>query len=874
SGEHVYLNSKSRTDFGDIRFTDDDGSTLLDYWMESKTDGDQAVFWVEVADNLTASDATIYIYYGKSDATTTSNGTATFLLYDDFEDDEVNEMPSGWTEDESQRTGQTFVQNLVVHGGSKALRTDMEPDLASYYYYAVSPPLGNITYDVKITLYVRYELGQYSQLITGGEGGTIYQVRTNCPGAWDISYWNGGSYVDAGSYTEDTWYKMDFILKFDTKKYDWFMNDEQKASNANFVNTAGKLGTLKFGTHMNQIMYVDDIIVRKYVSPEPQHGSWGTEERNAIIDNFEAPSPINPNEYFLLNATIMAPSSVTEFINASIELEGGIILKWDNSTDSFTEYQDTNGYCTLDASGSFKTQLNSTSYKLSWRIKLSSSFPEGYTDVVDADVYTSNKHGQNSQSSVFYFTKYNNWWNTDWQKRKSINITENSGATLTNYAVAMNVTYDNDMQADFDDLRFTIYNSTIHDEVLLDYYIESESDSSWAYVWVEIPEISASSTVTIYMYYGNPSATSASNASATFILWDDFEQDREWTYSENGASFSGEYATDLYHSASTSYRISYPSGTTSSAGYYGQIAKGITFDGSQVKIEVWVRDSYAGGTSGYHVKKVKLGGTQLWSDDVAGDEGWMHVSVATTPSEGTSNLILQVYEQNGVSNFGINVWWDDVIVRKYVSPEPSATFGSEETGPAANNAPSISGFEAPSTVYAERYFWLNVTVADADGVADLDYVTVQIGTVVLKWDSSGDVFSEQSDPSGLCTLDASASTNTLLSSSSYKLSFRLKLSWSFTEGSVDVSATVYDVSAASGSGSQAGLFTFEDDVVVQGCYFSTGSEITVKGHVYYEGTSIPPMSGVTVKAEYGGSVKASTSSLTNGLFTLSWTEST
>ena len=139
----------------------------------------------------------------------------------------------------------------------------------------------------------------------------------------------------------------------------------------------------------------------------------------------------------------------------------------------------------------------------------------------------------------------------------------------------------------------------------------------------------------------------------------------------------------------------------------------------------------------------------------------------------------------------------------------------------SNNVPSVESIVSPSIVYADRYFLLNVTVQDAEEVADLDYATVQIGTVVLKWDSSTDSFSEQSDPSGLCTLDASDSTKIQIDSTSYKLSFRLKLSWSFMEGSVDVSATVYDVSAASGSFSQAELFTFEDDVVIQGCYFST-----------------------------------------------------
>jgi len=72
SGEDVYLNGKCRTDFGDIRFTDDDGETELDYWMEEKVDSDYAVFWIEIADDLSSSNATIYIYYG--------NSTALFIL--------------------------------------------------------------------------------------------------------------------------------------------------------------------------------------------------------------------------------------------------------------------------------------------------------------------------------------------------------------------------------------------------------------------------------------------------------------------------------------------------------------------------------------------------------------------------------------------------------------------------------------------------------------------------------------------------------------------------------------------------------------------------------------------------------------------------
>ncbi|MFW9810806.1 MAG: DUF2341 domain-containing protein [Candidatus Thorarchaeota archaeon] len=82
TGEHVYIGTKCRTDFGDIRFTDDDGTKELDYWVET-IDSNKALFWVEVSDDLSENPTLIYIYYGNSSATTMSNGPDTFLWFID-----------------------------------------------------------------------------------------------------------------------------------------------------------------------------------------------------------------------------------------------------------------------------------------------------------------------------------------------------------------------------------------------------------------------------------------------------------------------------------------------------------------------------------------------------------------------------------------------------------------------------------------------------------------------------------------------------------------------------------------------------------------------------------------------------------------------
>ena len=68
------------------------------------------------------------------------------------------------------------------------------------------------------------------------------------------------------------------------------------------------------------------------------------------IGDFSAPSTVYADRFFYLNVTINDPDGVNDFVNATVELSNGIILLWENSTDTFSEYQDTNGYCTLDES--------------------------------------------------------------------------------------------------------------------------------------------------------------------------------------------------------------------------------------------------------------------------------------------------------------------------------------------------------------------------------------------------------------------------------------------------------------------------------------------------------------------------------------------
>jgi len=126
------------------------------------------------------------------------------------------------------------------------------------------------------------------------------------------------------------------------------------------------------------------------------------------IGTFQAPGTAYAGEYFFLNCSVQDLNGKDEIVNATIEISNSIILKYDNASDTFSEYQDTNGYCTLDAGSSVRTEINSTAFKLSWKIKLSYSCPEGQISVIvtNTKVFDSlDDSGSGSQSNLFYFDK-------------------------------------------------------------------------------------------------------------------------------------------------------------------------------------------------------------------------------------------------------------------------------------------------------------------------------------------------------------------------------------------------------------------------------------------------------------------------------------
>ena len=112
-------------------------------------------------------------------------------------------------------------------------------------------------------------------------------------------------------------------------------------------------------------------------------------------------------------------------------------------------------------------------------------------------------------------------------RKKSVTITTGGISTPVNYQQKLTITYEPEMQADFDDIRFNTKAGGY-----IDYWIESYTASTTATVWVELPDaIIDPGLDAIWMYYGNSGLSDGSIGTDTFEFFDDFSGDlSKWTF--------------------------------------------------------------------------------------------------------------------------------------------------------------------------------------------------------------------------------------------------------------------------------------------------------------------------------------------------------
>ncbi|MDH5779482.1 MAG: DUF2341 domain-containing protein [Candidatus Bathyarchaeota archaeon] len=302
-----------------------------------------------------------------------------------------------------------------------------------------------------------------------------------------------------------------------------------------------------------------------------------------------------------------------------------------------------------------------------------------------------------------------NWWNHDYKYRSQITIDNNIASTLgSGYSVCLGLdtaTFisENKMLPSGNDLRILRLNASSWIE--LDRNVMDMNTSSTA-VWFKTQaDISASgSDNDYYMYYGNPSAgTPPANKSNVYASWDDFNDGdydgwtpvgSTWNASSGfldskDTSSTGKYIRKDGYNVTESVLIEYKAlvdvdeenlvylnvpGTVNGSSTGSGYCLGIKADTDMISIE---RIENGSGTIIDSVNEIIVPDTWYNITIIYFTNGTMSAEVAGSKVTVTDTTYSTPYELGTWCQYEAS--YDDVMVRKYVSPEPSTHRASEQS---------------------------------------------------------------------------------------------------------------------------------------------------------------------------------------------------
>ena len=272
--ENIFCTSFCNDDFSDIRFTDDDGITELDYWMEQSYVSDNATFWVEVRDNLDTSQI-IFVYYNNTAAVSSSNGTNTFLLFDDFEG----------VADSEPSTDLWYVKsglNGIRLDGNSHLILDDEVDADDRGSIYTREVYGSCNLSILSKTWC--SSGTVRNMNWGAFSNyTVSDVVTYSANSWTdglrFSTVNNGILTSTDGYVDNmnAWHLYD--LKWFPGDAYLFQDDNEKFHHT--TNIPDSLCNVSLGEGTSgggAYALVDWVVLRNCIASEPSHGEWGTLE--------------------------------------------------------------------------------------------------------------------------------------------------------------------------------------------------------------------------------------------------------------------------------------------------------------------------------------------------------------------------------------------------------------------------------------------------------------------------------------------------------------------------------------------------------------------------------------------------------------------
>jgi hypothetical protein len=286
--EAVYCGERCKTDFGDIRFTESDKETELEYWMEKKVDSDYAIFWVKIPIIPADPDsATIYMYYGKADAVSSSTEMREdFTGYTEVEEIDDIQKTAYHVDfiDRRNRTTYLYKDYGEDYFGDFAYHLDIKRVTHGVSALIAHILLANVIKGEKAMRDVNdahlwpFGVGGDTPLMNSWESDAGGVNRKALPDLillatgtmYYVSFRKYGTSLIVDTYTTQAKRAIggdgDFAHQTMTLQADYKFQ-------YNYVGNTYDDNTARTGSSD-----MESLLLRKYVVPEPTHGSWGAEE--------------------------------------------------------------------------------------------------------------------------------------------------------------------------------------------------------------------------------------------------------------------------------------------------------------------------------------------------------------------------------------------------------------------------------------------------------------------------------------------------------------------------------------------------------------------------------------------------------------------
>ena len=270
SGAVIYLKNHALSWEGtvpnDLRFTKADGTTLLNYWIES-SDANTAKVWIEF-DSIGTTDTDFYVYYGKSGDTTTSDGDATFLFHDHFPGDSID--TNKWEGDTANTTVADSILTIVP-GGSVEKQVRHKTDTYTYKAWRARATFLDATVQERIYFADNYlaDMANAAGFYTGAASGYRRRIDTCKAGYWTL-FADQAAFI-LGSYAI-------FDCRWSADRVEFVVDGVVCANSPITTNVPTIALQLYLSAHTGNNLLVDWIFTKNYAYPEPTWGTWGSEE--------------------------------------------------------------------------------------------------------------------------------------------------------------------------------------------------------------------------------------------------------------------------------------------------------------------------------------------------------------------------------------------------------------------------------------------------------------------------------------------------------------------------------------------------------------------------------------------------------------------